>query len=1003
MVNFLNTSVRAVFPFSSIVKVHSLFPDGTRITSTGVVVGDNDVLTAAHAVVNEFHGGAATEVKVEVMLARPLPLPAKAAPGAISPGSGTPTDPAIGVPHNPGTNNPDTNEAYDPGPGYRYDSVTGAIFDLATNTATGLVYDSTTNTIVYEGIPANSGTATENGTDSNSARITDPASGVTYDSSTFKVYDPLTGNATGATYYPAAGASTIVGNNAPAPGDTGYEQFQAYSAFASNYIDPVTGTNPFAGHDPVYVYNFLITAGVVIPADNSSTNSSSTNSSSTDSGSSTDNSNTAPPPPPPPLPLSPITDPVTGVIYNSVTAEVYVSVVVDGTATLNATGTYYDNVTDLIFDPATGQYANPVTNAITSHDGFDSSATFEGSYIDAATGGTVFRWSHRTATNTENPVAPPPPPPVRDPITDVVFDVTTNNAANRNTPQSPPPPPPPPGPDNHTLAGSYVDPATGNTVYLWDHDSAVTPPLAIAPPPPGNSLFPGYTYDPVTGVIFDIAAGAATELVYEPATNTITRQNPPADNGTATGSETPASPPPPPPPPPEPAPEPAPAPVPAPELAPAPESAPPPPPVPESAPPVTDTTSGDVTTPNDGTQILPPPPPPPPPATTDEKSTSSPGKSNSTVAVPQTYEAVRIVYPKQFALESENTIIVSDGGSGFAGSEVDIALLGFDVAFGAQTGIMDLGTGLVEGTVNISGYSRTINGNDVAAGQLVSDVGYGIADANPQENIIHFSGDVGPGGSGGPLWVSQKNAGNPMVYGVVSQEGVATSINAHATSIKEWIDSNNDLLISSVTKTLEYVYGTDNGDTLRGTAANEHVIGGSGIDTFVLDGARASYTMLKDNQGRSILTGPQGSDLIESVERLEFSDGTLVVDTANTYEGMIYRLYRAALGRAPDNGGLKFFANQINNQEGTLGELATLLLQSEEFAQRYGNIDNNSYINNLYQNVLTRDADQAGSEYWEQRLDQSNVTRQDLLMFFSESSEHKIYVAHHLSDGLFLA
>jgi len=51
-------------PYSSIVYIESIFPDGSAFRGSGSVVGNNDVLTADHMVYSADHGGAAVQVMV---------------------------------------------------------------------------------------------------------------------------------------------------------------------------------------------------------------------------------------------------------------------------------------------------------------------------------------------------------------------------------------------------------------------------------------------------------------------------------------------------------------------------------------------------------------------------------------------------------------------------------------------------------------------------------------------------------------------------------------------------------------------------------------------------------------------------------------------------------------------------------------------------------------------------------------------------------------------------
>ncbi len=55
---------RTVYPYRAITYIEVTWPDGTRSTGSGVVVGINDVLTAAHVVYNLPRGGFASAIKI---------------------------------------------------------------------------------------------------------------------------------------------------------------------------------------------------------------------------------------------------------------------------------------------------------------------------------------------------------------------------------------------------------------------------------------------------------------------------------------------------------------------------------------------------------------------------------------------------------------------------------------------------------------------------------------------------------------------------------------------------------------------------------------------------------------------------------------------------------------------------------------------------------------------------------------------------------------------------
>jgi Ca2+-binding RTX toxin-like protein len=77
------------------------------------------------------------------------------------------------------------------------------------------------------------------------------------------------------------------------------------------------------------------------------------------------------------------------------------------------------------------------------------------------------------------------------------------------------------------------------------------------------------------------------------------------------------------------------------------------------------------------------------------------------------------------------------------------------------------------------------------------------------------------------------------------------------------------------------VTGTTGNDTLSGSAAydalgnaiTDAVDGLAGIDSFVLSGALASYSLSFDSSGNLVVSGPDGTDTLTSIELLQATDG----------------------------------------------------------------------------------------------------------------------------------
>ena len=104
----------------------------------------------------------------------------------------------------------------------------------------------------------------------------------------------------------------------------------------------------------------------------------------------------------------------------------------------------------------------------------------------------------------------------------------------------------------------------------------------------------------------------------------------------------------------------------------------------------------------------------------------------------------------------------------------------------------------------------------------------------------------------------------------------------------------------------------------------------------------------------------------------------------------MFRLYNAAFARFPDSDGLKYWIGKYSSGENDSRSVASSFLISDEFKTLYGdNVSTSTYVNNLYKNVLGRDADASGLNYWTSQLNNGNETRYEVLLGFAESAENK--------------
>ncbi|MDH4394166.1 MAG: DUF4214 domain-containing protein [Limnobacter sp.] len=111
----------------------------------------------------------------------------------------------------------------------------------------------------------------------------------------------------------------------------------------------------------------------------------------------------------------------------------------------------------------------------------------------------------------------------------------------------------------------------------------------------------------------------------------------------------------------------------------------------------------------------------------------------------------------------------------------------------------------------------------------------------------------------------------------------------------------------------------------------------------------------------------------------------------------VYRLYKAAFARTPDQDGLRYWVTK--SKEGlTLEDTATAFMNSQEFESKYGSqLSTDEFLNNLYLNVLDREADSSGLQWWKNSMNNNPaLSRNKVLVEFSESAENKLSVAAEL-------
>jgi hypothetical protein len=200
----------------------------------------------------------------------------------------------------------------------------------------------------------------------------------------------------------------------------------------------------------------------------------------------------------------------------------------------------------------------------------------------------------------------------------------------------------------------------------------------------------------------------------------------------------------------------------------------------------------------------------------------------------------------------------------------------------------------------------------------------------------------------------------------------------------------------------ELIEGSPGDDTLSGGMLADTIHGGAGRDTASYDGKASEYRITHDLAGWHVTdqrSGGDGADTLQGVERLAFADAAVALDL-DGIAAQAYRLYRAAFDREPDAGGLGFWIARLDAGL-PLQDAANGFINSSEFSDLYRNAaGNGDIVMRLYHNILHRDPDPVGYQFWVDVLDNKQASLQAVLASFSESKENVEAVAELIANGI---
>jgi serralysin len=182
-------------------------------------------------------------------------------------------------------------------------------------------------------------------------------------------------------------------------------------------------------------------------------------------------------------------------------------------------------------------------------------------------------------------------------------------------------------------------------------------------------------------------------------------------------------------------------------------------------------------------------------------------------------------------------------------------------------------------------------------------------------------------------------------------------------------------------------------DILYGGRGNDICVGGDGIDTAVdslSTGSIVSQYQIYRSGDNTIMTGPNGTDTLNSIEYVRFGSSTYVTDvslsdalTGNPLHlaEQISDLYVAYFNRAAEPEGFDFWFRGIYTDSTDLHTTARNFSESVEYQTTYpSSLTNRQFVEQIYENLFDRGPDPGGWDFWTNGLDKGLVQRSDFIL-----------------------
>lgn len=173
------------------------------------------------------------------------------------------------------------------------------------------------------------------------------------------------------------------------------------------------------------------------------------------------------------------------------------------------------------------------------------------------------------------------------------------------------------------------------------------------------------------------------------------------------------------------------------------------------------------------------------------------------------------------------------------------------------------------------------------------------------------------------------------------------------------------------------LFGEGGNDVLTGGKGNDALDGGSGLDVAIFAGSRSAYSV----QPTSI-SGPDGTDQLTSIERLQFDDGNVALDL-NGVAGSVAKILGAVFGPASvQDPGFVGIGLDFLDTGTSAADLMDIALSARLGSAR----NDDSVIRLLYANVTGAEPSAAAIATLKSQIDHGLYTQVTLAWFAADHS-----------------